>query len=615
MMARVKGSVGTEESPGKKSRQGSGAPRVGGGPLPSPVGGLLAGLLGLLLLAGGARTASIRRPPRAVIDYCDSLIYCRGELLKTVQLADIFPDSKTFVDLTQLNDPNVTYDNFEKLMKQTNGNPNRTQIEDFVWANFKKDDELLDWKPPDWQENPAILARIQDPKFRQLAKDLNSIWNTLARKMSPDVAANPGRHSLIYVDKGFIIPGGRFKEFYYWDSYWIVEGLLLTGMHQTVKGILENLLSMVSKFGFIPNGGRVYYLMRSQPPLVIPMVERYAQATNDWAFVENNIGLLEKEFIFWQRERTVDVTKNGKTYKMARYVVSSEGPRPESYREDYKVAQNAKDEKSKNELYNQLKAAAESGWDFSARWFAPENGNLGNLSDASVSEIIPVDLNAFLQRNARILGELYQKLGNLQKAQHFFATAVRYQLGIDKVLWDEKEGVWLDYNFRRNRPTNRFYPSNLTPLYTHSYDPAKSADIARKVLKYLEKIKITSFMGGTPASLDHTTQQWDLPNAWPPLQSIVVNGLRNTGFPPALRLAQDLAVRWLRANLIGYSEYSEMFEKYDAVFPGQYGGGGEYTVQAGFGWTNGIVFEFLDIYPNVTADDSRMMASNSLSRK
>jgi alpha,alpha-trehalase len=126
--------------------------------------------------------------------------------------------------------------------------------------------------------------------------------------------------------------GGRFREFYYWDTYWIIQGLLLSEMYDTTRGILENILAMVEKYGFVPNGGRVYYVQRSQPPLLIPMVDSYVTQTSNITFLRNNINLLEAEFQFWMTNRTVTVKKNGREYKLARYYAKSQGPRPESYR-------------------------------------------------------------------------------------------------------------------------------------------------------------------------------------------------------------------------------------------------------------------------------------------
>nr|Q8MMG9.1 RecName: Full=Trehalase; AltName: Full=Alpha,alpha-trehalase; AltName: Full=Alpha,alpha-trehalose glucohydrolase; Flags: Precursor [Pimpla hypochondriaca]CAD31109.1 trehalase [Pimpla hypochondriaca] len=573
------------------------------------------GLLTLQVLVFCALTGSLASAgsighvtPRS--DLCDSEVYCQGELLKTIQLGEVFKDGKTFVDHYQVNDPSVTVANFRKLMAETGGKPNKDQLTQYVKENFAQENEVIDWSPPDWQENPEFLQRVQDPVFRKWAKDLNDVWKIISRKVAPSVAEHPERHSIISVDNGFIVPGGRFQEFYYWDSYWVMEGLLLTGMKNTSRGILENFLSMVTRFGFIPNGGRVYYLMRSQPPLLIPMVDLYLTHTGDMQFLRDNIGTLEKELGYFLSQKTVDVTKNGKTYKMARYIVSSNGPRPESYREDYELAKNINDEAEKRRFYEDLKAAAESGWDFSSRWYISENGTRGSLSNIATRNIIPVELNAFLQRNARMLAQFHTTLGNPTKAKYYKDIATSYQQAIDDVLWSESEGVWLDFDLRNSQHRNYFFPTNVAPLYTQSFDSSKAQIYGQRAAAYLTRNGILDYMGGTPASLFPTGEQWDLPNAWPPLQSIIVQALRNSNEESAEKLAKELAIRWLRANHKGYSQSGQMFEKYDALNPGKFGGGGEYVVQEGFGWTNGVVYEFLNSYPNATPDDNVHMNNN-----
>ncbi|XP_053996141.1 trehalase-like [Hylaeus anthracinus] len=559
----------------------------------------------IVLLAAIALTdaATIRHASVKATD-CDSPIYCTGELLKTIQLfccPEIFPDSKTFVDLHQLNEPEVTLANFHDLMRATNNKPNRTQLLEYIHTNFESANELVNWTLPDWKEHPSILRRIQDPKYREWAKDLNNIWKGLARKMNDSVAKHPEKHSLIYVKNGFIIPGGRFAEFYYWDSYWVIEGLLLSDMFQTAKGMIDNFLSMVEKYGFIPNGGRIYYLMRSQPPLLHLMVSKYLDYTGDYAYLRSIMPMLEKEFAFWQANKMIDVHKNGKKYKMAHYVVDSARPRPESFREDYQLAQQLPEE-SRDFFYNNIKAGAESGWDFSNRWFIGRNASeTPGLLNISTQDVIPVDLNAILQQNARLLSEFHKILGNIAKSKDFAKVAAQLQQGIDNVLWNKEEGIWLDYDVKNSRPRNTFYPSNLAPLYTRSYNRHKREEIASLAVKYLRLQNIDSFFGGTPTSLVQTGEQWDFPNAWPPLQSFIVMGLYWTDVKEAMDFASELASRWLSSNYAGYMDTGKMFEKYDSIRPGKGGGGGEYDVQTGFGWTNGVVFEFLNTFASIKA--------------
>ena len=265
------------------------------------------------------------------IEFSYSNIYCYGDLLHTVQMHRIYRDSKTFVDKKLKYPPEVVQKNFEEF-KRTHGNMTKDEIQKFVDDNFDPEgSEFEEWVPSDWKEKPAFLSNIKDDRFRDWAWKLHKFWNELGRKIKDDVKNRPELYSMIYVSHPVIVPGGRFREFFYWDSYWIMEGLLLSEMHDTVKGMLQNFLEMVQLLGYIPNGGRVYF-ERSQPPLLIPMFKIYLDATHDYEFLRSSMPLLEKEFNFWMKNRTVEITQNGKKYTLARYNVELGGPRPESYR-------------------------------------------------------------------------------------------------------------------------------------------------------------------------------------------------------------------------------------------------------------------------------------------
>nr|CAD7452624.1 unnamed protein product [Timema tahoe] len=569
---------------------------------------------------------------------CDSEIYCYGDLLHTVQMSEIYSDSKTFVDMKQKNSTTETLRRFNNMRARTGPNPTKEEthcytsnlqasgiepstsesvarnsdhltteaVRSFVDDNFESGNELITWELEDWKEDPKFLLGILNSDFRSWASDLNALWKNLSRKMDDDVKQNQEQYSIIYVPNGFVIPGGRFREFYYWDSYWIVRGLLLSEMYNTTKGILNNFLSMVNTYGFVPNGGRVYYVERSQPPLLTPMVQQYLHATKDVGFLVDNIDLLEKEYYFWISKRTVDVTKNGKTYRMARYYSKSSGPRPESYREDYQTANNSKTEEERTNLYIEIKSAAESGWDFSSRWFIKNATDKGNLSNIQTHNIIPVDLNAFLYRNAIILAEFFWLLGNKEQTSYYAKEAARWKEAVMEVLWNEEVGVWLDYDIKNGVSRNYFYPSNVAPLWTKCYNEKDKVNISTKVLAYLKNQNIDYYKGGIPTSVGNTGEQWDMPNAWPPLQIIAIQGLAELGLPEAEEAALKMATNWVRANYKGYQKTGEMFEKYDAVNPGAYGGGGEYTVQSGFGWTNGIILELLNTYGRVLQPNDRL---------
>ncbi|CAG9584378.1 unnamed protein product [Danaus chrysippus] len=529
---------------------------------------------------------------------CNSSIYCTGELLHTVQLARIFPDSKTFVDLKLQRTENETLNDFAKLMKETNNKPSRERLMNFVDQNFAEGNELEHWMPPDFDPNPPILEQISNPKLKAFAKSVISLWAKLGRKVQSDVMLNPDQYSFLYVPNGFIVPGGRFKELYYWDSFWTIRGLMISNMTKTARGMIENLLHLVGKYGYVPNGSRVYYLGRSQPPLLAAMVASYYEATGDLAWIEQHISTVEKELHYWLDNKKVTVEINGNKYMLLRYLADKKdrGPRPESYYEDYTNSRIFPNEDRRDDFYMEIKSAAESGWDFSSRWFISASGVIGNLTDVHASRILPVDLNAIFAGALQTVGDLRNTLKHRREAQKWWSLAKYWRSAIENIMYHEADGVWYDYDIQSGSPRKHFYPSCATPLWTKVINETKVDKYALRFINYLKSTGALNFPGGVPSSILHSGEQWDFPNAWPPMQSILIGGLNTSGNIEASKLAKELAGVWIRSNYIGYNNWQKMFEKYSAVNPGHEGGGGEYVVQDGFGWTNGVVLELLQKY-------------------
>nr|AOT82130.1 membrane-bound trehalase 2 [Harmonia axyridis] len=573
-------------------------------------------ILTILIITQFSSCSDVLVPP------CPSEIYCHGPLLHTVQMAKIHEDSKTFVDMKLKYPPNETLVKFDEFMVENHNKPSKTQIEDFVLRTFESaGGEFQTWDPKDWISKPKFTEKIKDPQLQGFALELNKIWKKLGRKMKEEVKEHKDLYSIIWVPNPVIVPGGRFREFYYWDSYWIILGLLLSEMVATTKGMLENFLYMVDNYGLIPNGGRVYYLERSQPPLLIPMIKLYYDSTNDKQFLKDNIRIMEKEFNYWLTNHSVQVNLGGRNYTLAHYGDRSHGPRPESYSEDVMSATYL-NEAEKESFYSELKAAAESGWDFSSRWFISNGTNAGNLTNIMTRSIIPVDLNAIMYWNAKLLGDYNKILGDSDKAEYYYHISKEWMEAVTAVLWHEEIGSWLDYDMFNNVKRDYFYPSNIAPLWTGCYNTTETEKITRLVIKYLHNKHIMNNPGGIPTTMAHTGEQWDYPNAWPPLQHMMVMALNNTGDKTAQRLAFEIAQKWVRSNFKAYKATSAMLEKYDATIIGSSGGGGEYAVQEGFGWTNGVMMDLLDKYsdsifmedPNVdkpTTNQGAVMSSSS----
>lgn len=541
---------------------------------------------------------------------CDDEVFCKpgkGSILHTVQLARIFEDSKTFVDMPMKNSPSTVKSSFENMMKETNQNPTKDRVKEFLEGNFDTEGTEFElWTPEDWRENPQFVANIKDENYKEFAKQLHSRWINLGRKIKDDFLKNADRSSLLYMPHPFIVPGGRFREMYYWDSYWTIKGLLLSEMNDTVKGMLDNFKHLVNQYALVPNGNRKYYLRRSQPPLYIPMVELYLNITDDptteRAFLSDCIFQMKQEFDFWWNNRTTIVNVAGKDHQLARYNVPVDGPRPESYYEDYHDAQSLP-QSQRTRWYQHMKSGAESGWDYSSRWFNQHNGTVANVR---TGDIIPVDLNAILCKNAAILAGFFRKLERDDLANQYEGYREKIREGIRSVMWNEEDGIWYDWNTVSKSPKKDFYISNIAPLYTGCFTN-ESMD---KVLDYFNKSGALEQPGGIPTSLVKSGQQWDFPNIWAPLVEMLVTSLQNTGKDRGKLMARDVADKFVKNAYQSFVDTEgTMFEKYNCEKVGGAGSGGEYSVQEGFGWTNGVVLSLLDMYGDVLQSTATMCCS------
>ncbi|XP_047449604.1 trehalase [Mugil cephalus] len=542
---------------------------------------------------------------------CDNEIYCWGSILHQIQTAKLFNDDKYFVDMKLRAAPDVVLSAFRNL---SNVHPEvpRDKLQEFLDSYFEEPGtEFATWTPPDWHEGPKFLGAIADHKLRDWAGKIHDLWKSLGRKIRIDVRDHPELYSQIYTPHPVVVPGGRFRELYYWDSYWVINGLLLSEMRCTAHGMIQNFLYLVNRYGFIPNGGRIYYERRSQPPFLTLMVESYYKATGDKEFLREALPILEKEYEFWMRNRSVSVRAHGSEHVLNRFNVEADLPRPESYTDDLELAEGlSKDQKQ--QLWMDLKAGAESGWDFSSRWYIQTHNHSrsnGRLGETRTSQILPVDLNALLCRNEKTLASFHRELGDGDSAVRFDQAVTRRLEAVEAVLWDAERGAWFDYSLVTQSKRFEFYPSNLAPIWAQCYS---GPEFEEKAVQYLKGSGALQFPNGVPTSLNDSGQQWDYPNAWPPLQHMLIEGFSRLSSKEAKELAFDLAQRWIKTNWLAYTKYDAMFEKYDVNGDGKPGGGGEYEVQLGFGWTNGVALQLLDQYGATLTSGGRRVCSGLL---
>lgn len=208
---------------------------------------------------------------------------------------------------------------FNKLTQPISNN---SELNAFLAENFAPaGGELEEVPKSELDTDPVFLDKIEDSTIKEFVSKVIDIWPDLTRRYAGSEQCSQCANSFIPVNRTFVVAGGRFREPYYWDSYWITEGLLRTrgAFTEITKNIIENFLDFVDTIGFIPNGARLYYLNRSQPPLLSLMVKTYIEHTNDTSILDRALPLLIKEHEFFTNNRSISVTaQDGKKYTLNR---------------------------------------------------------------------------------------------------------------------------------------------------------------------------------------------------------------------------------------------------------------------------------------------------------
>ncbi|MCH7410263.1 alpha,alpha-trehalase TreF [Belliella sp. DSM 111904] len=482
-------------------------------------------------------------------------------LFELVQGSGLYPDSKTFVDAIPKRNPEDILSDFYRAVKS-----GRLNLKGFLSQNFTVP---VDKDLPEETFDDGL----------SLEERLHQRWDMLTREPDEEVEGS----SLIPLPNPYVVPGGRFREVYYWDSYFTLLGLRESGKIDLIESMVENFAYLIRTLGHIPNGNRTYFISRSQPPFFAKMVELLAEAKEDEKVYEKYLTEIWVEYLYWI-EGEEEIPLPGKYYNrvvrmdddtaLNRYWDDENEPRAEAYIEDVEVSE--KSRRYPEKIFRNIRAACESGWDFSSRWLYEPN----ELKTIQTIALIPVDLNVLIGETERIIIESMERIGEdsfvVNRMKNFRKNRIE---GIDRYCWDEGRGIFLDYHIKFKEKNDRPTLAMLYPLWAKTATQSQG----ERVLDFVEK----NFMktGGLVTSLIHSGQQWDAPNGWAPLQWIGFQAMINYG---RLDLAKSLAERWTKLNEEVFEKTGKMLEKYNVEDLEVEAGGGEYPVQDGFGWTNGV---------------------------
>jgi len=448
---------------------------------------------------------------------------------------------------------------------------------------------------------PVYVSRRENIKLieqRLRAQMSAEDFATIDIRQLPDNANEVREQGLLYLPHPYVVPGGRFNEMYGWDSYFTQVGLVRDNEMVLAKNMVDNFLYQIDHYGKILNANRTYYLTRSQPPFLTQMILNVYRHKPDRRWLLGTVPAIEKYYRFWNAEPHL-VAQTG----LARYYSLGQGPAAEVvsderdaegrthydrvkeyYRTheitDYDV--NLYYNRAKDELtdlfYVGDRSMRESGFDPSNR-FGPFNIDIIHYN--------PVCLNSLLYLMEQDAAEIMRTLGRPREARVWRARAAERRRLVNRLMWDEKDGLYYDYNFREQKLRRYPFVTTFYPLWVGIASPKQAA----RVVANLKRFELP---GGLQTSQNVSGSQWDSPFGWAPMQMIAVDGLRRYGYNAE---ADRITTNFLSMILKEFVQHNTIVEKYDVARRESEVAGGikfgyDYNV-IGFGWTNAA---FVELY-------------------
>lgn len=495
-------------------------------------------------------------------EYYQAVLAASDEIRTTLFFQDIVPDWKVLAD----------HDITPEMEKE--------------WQYLKRTDP--DFSPYVFAQNHNMHKALRLEHAAQpdetAEQHLSNMWNYLMHDMSVPTATR------LALKEKHVVPGDRFEEGYYWDSYFAMLGMATEGRWDEIRGMVNNFAGMLEEHGMIPNGNRTYYLNRSQPPYFAKMVELLAQHDGEETYIKY-LPALEAEHAFWMDG--INDIKPGEVHRrlvclpdgslIARNFRDGEGPRPEMLPQDIATAMMARmvTGRSLEETYLEIGSICESGQDMTGRFM--ENGK--DLHAANATSVSPVELNCLLFKLEQTIAHGNRLSGNRARAMRFDEMAGARQRTINKYFWNDKDGFYHDYNFVQQARTRVSSLSGTAPLYVG----IAPDDRAQRVLATVKNKFLDSMGGAANTLLNESEHQWDGKRYWSFTNEMAIVAAR--------RYKQEQLARWIGAGFLrivrqGFTESRQFVEKY--CQPDHNGSvvacAGEYTdTPTGFAPTNGLV--------------------------
>lgn len=408
----------------------------------------------------------------------------------------------------------------------------------------------------------ADYPAATEAEIAQVRSFIRSSWEASVQYNPVDTG------TLIGLPHSYTVPSvsETFQELYYWDTYFANEGLVRDGRVDLAKNNTDDMLYLVERLGYMPNGSRTWYLNRSQPPFLCMMVDRIYEHTRDREWLAQAFTTLQKEYCFWTTKRSTPIGLNRYFSEadsaLIQEFVDTGGKRLGT---DFRAC--GLSEEQIVRMGEHFAAEAESGWDFNPRF------------DRRCGDFCPLDLNANLYVYERLFARYADLLGDssasaewARKAENRRALINRYCLGED--------GVYYDYDYVRGQRSSVVSSAIFSLLYAGVPDEAQGQKLVKVALGKLE------FKYGIAACEDKPYEyayQWSYPNLWPPLNYLAIRGLDSYGFTTE---AKRIASKYVAAAAKTFAKTHNLWEKYN-ILEGDTTASNEYDMPTMLGWSAG----------------------------
>ncbi|OGE18797.1 hypothetical protein A2871_01840 [Candidatus Daviesbacteria bacterium RIFCSPHIGHO2_01_FULL_41_23] len=431
-------------------------------------------------------------------------------------------------------------------------------------------------------------------KFSDCLEYIDSYWNKIIRE--PEKRKINRR--LITIPKPYVVPNDKkFNFIFYWDSYFIFQGLNGTKRSWVMKSMIENFMYLYEKYHLIPNFNAESSLGRSQPPFFTSMIlETF----------ENMIGV-NNFFLRFERAFSRLIKRNNpEKFWLAKAFETAKQEYTHVWIDQQKLYHHSVSgfklqRYGDRDLGYDHSSELESGWDLTSRFYN------------RASNFLQIDLNSYLFKYETDFEKIAMVLGNKKEAKHWAKTAQKRRLQINKFMWYEKSGFFFDYSYIHKRQSSFYSLAGFIPLWAGLASKKQAEQMVKKLLLFetdyglaiCAKKSLAPKIDPKKIPIRYRSaiegvlkpKQWDYPNIWPPLEYLTVMGLLNYGYSKeAIRIMQ----KSVKAHAALFRKYKTFFEKINGE-TGDKPNDFHYPTQTGFGWTNAIFYKYIKLLDNLEA--------------